>query len=80
MRILIVSESRDKLYNLSDTIPEMMNAEKMTEIECIDYFMKNLEGTRFMKFPKGTPNKVVVQWITSDMGLDWYNKNKRIIN
>lgn len=72
MKILIVSEKRDKFYDLTEIIPEMMEVEKMTEQECVDYFMDGLEGTRYMKFPAGTPNKVVTQWITSDMGLDWY--------
>ncbi|OLO40323.1 hypothetical protein BTR23_07490 [Alkalihalophilus pseudofirmus] len=66
-KILIVSEKRDKFYDLSDVIPEMMIAENMTEQECIDFFMDGLEGTRFMKFPKGTPMRAINAWITQDM-------------
>ncbi|WP_299090332.1 hypothetical protein [uncultured Metabacillus sp.] len=68
-RIFIVSEKRDKFYELTDVIPEMMAVENVTEEWAINYFMKGLEGTRCMKFPKGTAMRTISAWITQDMDL-----------
>lgn len=74
-RIFIVSNKRDKFYDLTDLIPEMMDVENMTQQQCIDYFMNGLEGTRYMTFPFYTPTRVITEWITQDMEVLHENQN-----
>lgn len=70
-KIYIVSNKRDNFYNLTDLIPEMMADEDLTEQQAIDYFMENLEGSRYMVFPSHTQTSVITTWITQDMDLDF---------
>ncbi|WP_299831394.1 hypothetical protein [uncultured Metabacillus sp.] len=77
-KIIIVSEKRDKFYDLSDLISEMMEIEKVSEEFAIRYFMDGLEGDRYMKFPFTTSKSVILNWITQDMGINFDNKETEI--
>lgn len=68
-RIILVSDAKDKVYNLTDIIPEMMESENMTQRECIDYFMDGLEGERYTVFPSDTDARFIMYWINNNVQL-----------
>jgi len=61
--IIITSRHHDDFYNLSEVIPEMMEAENLTQKECIRYFMDCLNCERARVFAEGTDIRKIASWI-----------------